>query len=241
MIRIVIGSGIIKEEIVDDKVVINIEKDSNLLIEKDLYKKYEINVKNANLNILVIKEDANDLEYKININKGNVSFNYVSVNSKNSKIEANLNKKESNIEIYNSVIASNKVNYDILVNHNTCDTKSNIYNNGITKEDGSIIFNVTSFAPKKAKNSTINQDSKIITLNDINENEINPILLIDSFEAEARHAAFIGNFKEKELFYLMSRGLSKKEASNLLINGLLFGQLSICFNEKEDLKKRFFM
>ena len=66
-------------------------------------------------------------------------------------------------------------------------------------------------------------------------------MLIDSFEAEARHAAFIGNFKEKELFYLMSRGLSKKEASNLLINGLLFGQLSICFNEKEDLKKRFFI
>ena len=41
MNRIVIGSGIIKEEIIDDKVVINIEKDCNLLIEKDLYKKYE--------------------------------------------------------------------------------------------------------------------------------------------------------------------------------------------------------
>ena len=68
MNRIVIGSGIIKEEIIDDKVVINIEKDCNLLIEKDLYKKYEINVKNANLNLLIIKEDANDLEYKIYYN-----------------------------------------------------------------------------------------------------------------------------------------------------------------------------
>ena len=126
----------------------------------------------------------------------------------------------------------------VKVNHNAKNTESSIYNNGITKKDGTIKFDVVSFAPKHASISKINQDSKIITLNDVNENEINPVLLIDSFDAEARHAAFIGNFKEEELFYLKSRGLNRRDCEDLLINGLIIGTLDICFDEKERLKKK---
>ena len=63
-------------------------------------------------------------------------------------------------------------------------------------------------------------------------------MLIEEYESSARHAAFIGNFNKEELFYLMSRGLSKKEASDLLIRGLLIGTLDVCFNEKEILNKK---
>ena len=58
-------------------------------------------------------------------------------------------------------------------------------------------------------------------------------LLIDSFDVEARHAAFIGNFKEEELFYLKSRGLNRRDCEDLLINGLIIGTLDICFDEKD--------
>ena len=126
----------------------------------------------------------------------------------------------------------------MLVNHNYANTISDIYNNGVTKDDGSIIFNVVSKVPKKSIKSVVNQDSKIITLNDISESKINPILLIDEYDSEAKHSAFIGNFKTSELFYLQSRGLSKKEASNLLIRGMLIGTLDLCFDEKEKLKDK---
>ena len=128
-------------------------------------------------------------------------LNMLSYNPSDRKIEVNLNECFSNVKICNSVIAINKVLCHVKVNHNAKNTESSIYNNGITKKDGTIKFDVVSFASKHASISKINQDSKIITLNDINENEINPVLLIDSFDAEARHAAFIGNFKEEELFY----------------------------------------
>lgn len=218
--------------------IINLSDDVNLLINDDLYTEYEINVHNANSNILVIKENKNDSKYIINVNKGSVSFNNFSFSSKNNYILTNLNSENSRIDIYNSTIAFNKVKYDILVNHNNSKTISNVYNNGITKENGTIIYNVTSYAPFNIKESIINQDSKIYTLNEINENRINPILLIDSFDVQARHAAFIGNYKEDALFYLMSRGLSRSEASNLLINGSLIGVLDVCFDEKEKLKER---
>ena len=130
------------------------------------------------------------------------------------------------------------MNYDIKINHNSKKTTSDVYNNGVSKENGSICFNVESFVPKNSNLSVVNQDSKIIALNSDNENKINPVLLIDEFDSEARHAAFIGDFNPDKLFYLMSRGLTKKKARDLLLNGLLIGELDLCFEEKERLKEK---
>ena len=232
MNRIVVGSGSNIEKKQGNKIIINLSSDVNLLINDVFYAEYEINVYNANSNILILKDAKDDSKYIINVNKGSVSFNNFSFSSKDTYILANLNSEHSRIDIYNSTIAFNKVKYDI------SKTISNVYNNGITKENGTIIYNVTSYAPSNIKEGVINQDSKIYTLNEINENRINPILLIDSFDVEARHAAFIGNYKEDALFYLMSRGLDRNEASNLLIIGSLIGILDICFDEKEKLKKK---
>lgn len=239
MNRILIGNsnnkvGVIKQ----DKIIIDIKENTNILIEDILFEKYTFNIYNAKLNVLVISENKGKVNYEININGGDVSFNNVSYNSSDIKLNINLKEEKSNISVYNSLIAKQKQKCDVIVNHQKKLTNSNVYNNGVTKEKGSILFNVSSFVPKKSKNCVVSQNSKIITLNDTNDNEINPILLIDEFECEAKHAAFIGNFNQNELFYLMSRRLRKEDAMNLLINGLLIGTLDVCFNEKEILKKK---
>lgn len=239
MNRILIGSGKNKlEKAKGDELVVNVDKDTNILINSNNFKKCVIDVVDSNLNALIIRENDINQSYEINIRGGIVVLNLVSYSSLGLDVKINLNKENSKVFVYNSVIANKKEIYNIRVNHNALKTDSNIYNNGITKDLGTIVFNVTSYVPKKSISSSVNQDSKIITLNEVNDNEINPVLLIDEYDSEARHAAFIGNFNKTQLFYLMSRGLSKKEASNLLINGLLIGTLDVCFNEKENLKKK---
>ena len=239
MNRILIGSGKNKlEKAKGDELVVNVDKDTNILINSNNFKKCVIDVVDSNLNALIIRENDINQSYEINIRGGIVVLNLVSYSSLGLDVKINLNKENSKVFVYNSVIANKKEIYNIRINHNALKTDSNIYNNGITKDLGSIVFNVTSYVPKKSISSSVNQDSKIITLNEVNDNEINPVLLIDEYDSEARHAAFIGNFNKTQLFYLMSRGLSKKEASNLLINGLLIGTLDVCFNEKENLKKK---
>lgn len=239
MNRILIGSGKNKlEKVKGDELVVNVDKDTNILINSNNFKKCVIDVVDSNLNALIIRENDINQSYEINIRGGIVVLNLVSYSSLGLDVKINLNKENSKVFVYNSVIANKKEIYNIRVNHNALKTDSNIYNNGITKDLGTIVFNVTSYVPKKSISSSVNQDSKIITLNEVNDNEINPVLLIDEYDSEARHAAFIGNFDKTQLFYLMSRGLSKKEASNLLINGLLIGTLDVCFNEKENLKKK---
>lgn len=239
MNRILIGSSNNKEVIEKkDEAFINVTKDTNFLIKDSVFKKYTFNVYNAKVNVLSILKNNHDITYEINISEGDVSFNNISYTSAFIKQIVNLNKENSNILINNSVVSNQITKYDITVNHNKKLTNSNVLNNGVTKEDGTILFNVSSYVPKKSKGCTVNQSSKIITLNDTNNNEINPILLIDEFECEAKHSAFIGSFNNDKLFYLMSRGLNKEESVDLLINGLLFGTLDICFNERENLKKK---
>lgn len=239
MNRIVIGSNSNDtNDLIKDELVMRIDKDTNVLIEDSPIKKIVFDVEDASVNILIIRNKNEAVMYDVNVNKGNVSFNNISYDSNNVTINVNLNQERSNILLNNSVVTNKEVAYDINVNHNAMETNSNVCNNGVTKKDGTIKFNVSSYAPKGSKDCNINQDSKIITLNKTNNNEIKPILLIDEFETEAKHAAFIGNFKASELFYLQSRGLTNKQAKNLLINGMLIGNLDVCFNEKETLKKR---
>lgn len=239
MNRILIGSvndniGIIKK----DKIIVNVTNDVNVLIQNDSFNEYVFNVFNANLNVLVISEKKDDVSYDININKGTVSFNNASYGHGNVFLNVELNNEDSNVLIHNSVVAKKKLKYYIKVKHNKNLTNSFVYNNGVTKDEGSIEFNVSSYVPKKSRGCRVNQDSKIITLNDGNESTINPILLIEEYECEAKHAAFIGSFNKDELFYLMSRGLTLIESKVLLINGLLIGTLDVCFNEKENLGKK---
>lgn len=51
--------------------------------------------------------------------------------------------------------------------------------------------------------------------------DANPILLIDENDVIAGHAASVGQINKKQLYYLMSRGLSKKVAKRLVVRGFL--------------------
>ena len=51
--------------------------------------------------------------------------------------------------------------------------------------------------------------------------DANPILLIEEYEVTAGHAASVGQIDEEQLYYLMSRGIHRKEAMRLAIRGFL--------------------
>ena len=51
--------------------------------------------------------------------------------------------------------------------------------------------------------------------------DANPILLIDEDDVKAGHAASVGQVNPEQMYYLMSRGISKDEAAKLIIYGFL--------------------
>ena len=161
----------------------------------------------------------------------NSIFNMFSINSSLS-VNIDLLKDDINYRYAYSTINKDNNDYEININHLGNNIISNITNHGINTEDNKLLFVINTIVPKNSLNINTNRDSKIIVLKD-NNASIKPNLLIDNDDIEANHAAYIGRFKEEELFYLMTRGIKKEDAVDLMIKSFLIGNMEINLEEKE--------
>lgn len=168
------------------------------------------------------KENKSKIQYKYNIlENSNVDIiKFYDLNCIKELDIINLNGINSKINYLFKTISKDDQNYTMVVYHNNKNTESNIINNSVNINEGTTNFNVTSVVYNGITNCVLNQTNKIINLND-KECKINPNLLIEENDVVANHSAIIGKFSEEEIFYLMSRGISRKEATNLLIKGFL--------------------
>ena len=194
-----------------------------LVIDKDLESD---NIDSSVVNIL------DNITLKLNLNKSkNITFNlgnnshliiYKTYNEKdiNEEININLNGEGSTLDYRFSTLTKDNQKYIINVYHNNKHTISNIINRGVVINDSKLVFEVNSYVSKGNINSVLNQESKIIIMSK-NNSIIKPNLYIDEYNVDARHAASIGKFNKDEIFYLMTKGLSKKDSTNLLIDGFL--------------------
>ncbi|OIJ18856.1 Fe-S cluster assembly protein SufD [Anaerobacillus alkalidiazotrophicus] len=92
---------------------------------------------------------------------------------------------------------------------------------GVMKDSASSIFNGISKIEHGASKSNGEQTERVLMLSEKARGDANPILLIDEDDVTAGHAASVGRIDPLQMFYLMSRGISKKEAERLVIHGFL--------------------
>ncbi len=133
-----------------------------------------------------------------------------------------------------SSISRDSTEYHIIVNHNKKYVQSEIKNKCIGLDGSTINIQIDSMLEKGNTDCIMDQNSRILTLGDV-QAKIIPNMFIEEDSVEARHGSIIGSFDEEEVFYLMSRGISREEAILLLIKGFLFS------NIKVDLEKREYM
>ena len=167
-----------------------------------------------------LMENSTTTIYKFYDVAGIKEMNIINLMGENAKIDYNFKTISKGFEKYNMTIY-----------HNAPGTISDIKNNGVNINKGSLQFNVSSFVGQNHKACNVNQASRIINLTD-SKCGINPNLFIDEYDVIANHSALIGRFSDDEMFYLNSRGLNDKEAINLLINGFLIS------NMPEDMAKK---
>ncbi|MCI2773567.1 Fe-S cluster assembly protein SufD [Staphylococcus petrasii] len=101
------------------------------------------------------------------------------------------------------------------------ETNGYILKHGVMLEDASSIFNGIGYIKHGGTKSIANQESRVLMLSENARGDANPILLIDEDDVEAGHAASVGRVDPEQLYYLMSRGISQKEAERLVIHGFL--------------------
>ena len=205
----------------------SLDKDCIVVIDnknKDL----KLNIK-ENIRVLLLVTNSS---LKLNLNiENNITFNIFSYNS-SFDIKLNILKDNLNINYGFSTINYDKNSYVIDINHLGNNIKNSIKNHGINIDNNALDFIINTIVPKDKKSIVTSQDSKIINLKE-NVSIVKPNLYIDNDDIEANHSSYIGSFKDEKLFYLMSRGLNKESAIDLLVKSFLIGNMDINFNEKE--------
>lgn len=246
----------------DDSLVFSVSKKNKFLNVKNV----NIKVK-QNTEIVIECVDALDIKLDICINilkgvhvkiyeyknGGNYKYQYRYYLEKDSVLNVekvidaenvfenvliNLNGEAAKAEFNLKTISKMHEKYNFLVYHNAKKTVSNIINNGVNIKNGSLEFNVSTFIPNGVKKCDASQSGRIINKTD-NECMIKPNLFIDENDVIANHSALIGTFKEDEIFYLMSRGLDKKVAENLLTKGFLLNGITYHKKKLEDIINKY--
>lgn len=204
-------------------IIENLEQEIFVTISPNTKIKLNVLGKNTNLKLNInIGENANLILNHL-VLEGSININTI------------LKEFNANFELNYSVASSNNSKNIINIKHKAPKTKSLLKNHGFSTKKATLILDVSSYIDKDASNCISKQDNQIIE----NENSlsvINPNLYIDNYDVEATHSAYVGEFKENELFYLMSRGITEEDSKFLLLKSFLIGS----FDLEEKIKERYY-
>ena len=196
---------------------ININHQFNIS-DNAVLKNYKIDtVKNSN-----IKYFYNEID----IEKNGISENFIySTGAKFSKndIKCNINKEHASVNINGIINLKHDQHHEIrtLVNHLARNTKSYQLIKSVLNDNSKGIYQGKIYVDKIAQKTDGYQLSKALLLNENTEFNGKPELEIYADDVKCSHGSTSGNLDMDSIFYLMSRGISKKEAQKLLINGFL--------------------
>ena len=108
-----------------------------------------------------------------------------------------------------------------IINHLVENTKSYQLIKSVLGKESKAAYQGKIFVNQKAQKTDGYQLSKAILVDETTEFNAKPELEIYADDVKCSHGSASGSLDENSIFYLMSRGLSYKEARELLINGFL--------------------
>ncbi|MDR3152171.1 MAG: SufD family Fe-S cluster assembly protein [Bifidobacteriaceae bacterium] len=137
------------------------------------------------------------------------------------KIELNEPNSEINIFCLYIVVSKVTLKFNLEVFHNAKNCKSNILYKGVLLGENSQVFwnsNVVINSPAKGTD-TYEANKNMILAKGAKAYSVPNLEILQGDIKGAGHASAIGRFDQEQLFYLMSRGLSDKQAKRVLVEG----------------------
>lgn len=211
-----------------------IDKNENYLISNQITK---IVVKSGVTTSIIAYSNNGNLNFDIDVEK-DACINLYNVIQKESdyQVVENIYLKEngSNASVISVVLGINNANIDskISIYHNENNTVSQLKTYAIVKDSTNISLDNNAYIKKGSFGSIANQNAKGLSLSKNGTILVNPNLYIDEYDVMASHGVAMGSLNKDDLFYLMSRGLTKEEASQIVIMGFIEPMLSSIDNEE---------
>lgn len=105
--------------------------------------------------------------------------------------------------------------------HLAPNTQSNVISKSISRGGGIVNYRGKIFIGKNAKGSRSNIECDTIILDQYSYSDTIPINVVKNSDVFLQHEASVSKISEDQLFYLMSRGLTEEEATEMIIMGFI--------------------
>ncbi len=211
MNKIYIDTSNYKLEIKDDSSYFLESKLNNLNLYIEVYK-------NINSKVFLLTRNSKvNIEVKLRDNS-NIIINSLGIDASISSMITL--GEDSNLRFLESIISKVDTVNKIKITHIGKNSHSTYINNGVNLGENKFYFEVDGMITKNSRGSFLEEDSIIINRKD-GDSKIIPNLIVDNEDVTANHAAFIGNFKDSDIWYLESRGINQEEIEKLLLQATL--------------------
>ena len=105
--------------------------------------------------------------------------------------------------------------------HLAPNTTSQIISKSICRGGGKVNYRGTVRHAKRAENAKSHIECDTIILDDISTSDTIPTNIVENDTSYIEHEATVSKINEEQLFYLMSRGLTEKDATQMIIMGFI--------------------
>ena len=138
-------------------------------------------------------------------------------------IECDLLQENSKCNILSALFLNKSEHHEIKtrVNHLSQSCKSYQKVKNVLNADSKGVYQGKIFVKEVAQKTDAYQLSKAILLSERSEFDAKPELEIYADDVKCSHGSTSGNLDKDSIYYLMTRGLSQKESTKLLVNGFL--------------------
>ena len=224
---------------IHDDAEIDINSDSIIIIrpKKDAAVKLNIG-KNCNVNTYLIQEKEVSVTQENHVGEGSVLHSHcIWVAKGQGKIRNILEGKGSEAYDLHIFVEKEDFHLDTLLRHKEKNTKGNILVKGIVRNNGSAKLDGMIKIDKTGAGADSILTEHVMLLDPGAHATANPELEIENNDVSSTHAASVSQIDENKLFYLMSRGIPKDDAKNLIVEGFLESGVNHIKDEK--MKKEF--
>src|SRR3989338_459582 len=142
---------------------------------------------------------------------------------KEKRLEVVLAGENAEVEIVGLVIGkgSEEKSLEAYITHAAPNTRSNVNVRAVLRGKAKFDFRGNVKIEKGAKGADAYLRSDALLFDDAKMGDDTPALEILEKDVKAGHAATVGKVDAQMLFYLMSRGISRKQAEEMLVEGFV--------------------
>ncbi|MEA3494467.1 MAG: SufD family Fe-S cluster assembly protein [Bacteroidota bacterium] len=197
----------------------------NEIIDYSKYSKessnFNIRVKRGVKLVLILKNNPADIKVMVGAKANVTIINYIQkVKKMDTKVQINLVGSGAEANVYYALHGqiNDKHIFDITMRHQVRNTKGDILIKGVYQNKSIGKFVGLIKIDKKAQGTNSYFTDNVLLLDQAMATSI-PNLEIEANEVKASHGSTTGRINNEQMFYLMSRGLSKTQAKKMIING----------------------